>query len=167
MFVHYFYFLLVLIVAHVTEWDKDIRLYMTLVYLNLCVFTIEISRLIYAKYTNSVIPIYLSLPVFCLLIVLSRSVHQIIMVLWYISFLLVCLQSGSQVMQLHFIIYTIVFQGLYLFMVFNQPNTQVLYVMNNFYTDTCTDVFCGVALTTPIDYRQEVVLVLACLMVVF
>jgi hypothetical protein len=46
-------------------------------------------------------------------------------------------------------------------------NSQVLYVMENFYTDDCTSIFCGVKLSNPIDYRQELVLVMACLMVVF
>lgn len=39
--------------------------------------------------------------------------------------------------------------------------------MKNFYIEGCTDVFCGVELNAPIDYRQELVLVMACLMVVF
>lgn len=117
MFVHYFYFLIVLLVAYSTGWDQDIRAYMALVYMNLSLYTLEISRLVYAKRTNSVIPVYLSLPVFALLIVLSRSVHQIVMVLWYISFLLLCMQSGSSQLQLHFKIYTVVFMSLYLIVV--------------------------------------------------
>ncbi|KAJ3386740.1 High affinity cAMP-specific 3',5'-cyclic phosphodiesterase 7A [Lobulomyces angularis] len=153
MFTHYTYFVIVLAVAWATSWDRNIRLYMGLMYYHVAILTLQLTRIIFSKRPNSVIPVYMSLIPFAALIALSRNTHQIVMILWYISFLLVCLQIGSNSFRKHFILYSILFNSIYLL---------VCWWMANFYTNDCNSALCGVALKPTINVKYEVVLVLAC-----
>ena len=157
MSIHYLYFLIVLIAAIASLWAPYIRVFMGVLYFNVAAFTVEISRVVFRLRSNSVTPVYLSLPSFALLIIISREVHQIIMVLWYVSFLLVCLKSGSQSLQKHFMNYTLIFMTIY-FLCVN--------FMNIFYKPDCSSFFCGTALTDPIIIMNEALLIIACAMIV-
>ncbi|KAJ3203842.1 High affinity cAMP-specific 3',5'-cyclic phosphodiesterase 7A, partial [Clydaea vesicula] len=153
MFTHYTYFLVVLGVAYGTAWDKNIRFYMGLMYYHVAILTLQLTRVIFSIRPNSVIPVYMSLLPFAGLIALSRNTHQIVMILWYISFLLVCLQIGSNSFRKHFVMYSILFNVIYLL---------VCWWMAIFYTDNCSSALCGVALKPSINVKYELVLVLAC-----
>ena len=157
MTTHYLYFFLVLIVATLTQWAPLVRFYMGFSYINWSFFVLQISRIIFSKRPNSVVPIYLSLPMFFFVIAISREVNGIIMILWYISILLVCLQSGNQNLQFHIIIYTILYMLLYL---------AGIYFIKGFYIQNCTSLLCGEALQEPIEVNQSVVLIFATSMVV-
>ncbi|KAJ3087500.1 High affinity cAMP-specific 3',5'-cyclic phosphodiesterase 7A [Quaeritorhiza haematococci] len=155
--VHYLFFLLLLVVAYTCTWVENIRFFMAFFYFNIAGYCWQISRIYLAKTANSVMPFYISLVPFGLLIFISREAHMIVMVLWYVSFLVIYLQSGHQDLKRHLIAYTIIFMGSYLICVF---------VMSRFYQDNCRDFFCGVGLRPEINFSQELVLVAASMLVV-
>ncbi|RKO94186.1 hypothetical protein BDK51DRAFT_43725, partial [Blyttiomyces helicus] len=157
MATHYLCFLLVLFSAYQTGWASEIRFYMCYFYFCATVMMLQISRMAYAADPNSVVPFYLSLIPFTLLLFISREAHQIVMVLWYASLLVINLQSGHPAMQRHLFYYS--------------AACVVAYIMSTvgmawFYQPSCTQVFCGVALTVPISPSNEAVLLAGCAQVV-
>jgi hypothetical protein len=108
MTLHYLFFLLVLFTANQTYWAPAIRPFMGFGYAALAFFTLQISRMAYAQSPNSIAPFYLSIAPFFLLIFISREAHMVVMVLWYVSFLVIYLQSGHENLQKHLIIYSLV-----------------------------------------------------------
>ncbi|KAJ3285721.1 High affinity cAMP-specific 3',5'-cyclic phosphodiesterase 7A [Borealophlyctis nickersoniae] len=157
MVTHYCSFLVLLWVAFQTEWSPAIRFYMAYFYFNICVFILECSRMAFAADPNSVVPFYISVFPFALIIFISREAHMIVMVLWYVSFLIIYLQSGHHDMSKHLMFYSIAFVLVYVGCVVG---------MHFFYIENCSTEFCGVGLRGGIQPVYEAVLVGGCLMVV-
>ncbi|KAJ3195416.1 High affinity cAMP-specific 3',5'-cyclic phosphodiesterase 7A [Irineochytrium annulatum] len=157
MTIHYIYFLLVLTIANFSYWAPYIRIYEGYLYAAVAFITLQISRMAYAYSPNSVLPLYMSFIPFAILIFISREVHQLVMVLWYVSFLVIYLQSGHDEMQKHLILYSVVLLVIYSLCILG---------MSAFYKAGCHQTFCGIGLSDPINARNEIVLGAACVMVV-
>ncbi|KAJ3035521.1 High affinity cAMP-specific 3',5'-cyclic phosphodiesterase 7A [Rhizophlyctis rosea] len=159
MATHYLSFLLLLWVAYQTEWSPNMRFYMAYFYFHISIFILQISRMSYARNPNSVIPFYISLAPFVLLTFISREAHMIVMVLWYVSFLIIYLQSGNHDMTRHLIYYSITFIIVYYLCIVG---------MYFFYRTDCSDIYCGVGFADGqgINFAFEAVLCGACGMVV-
>ncbi|KAJ3048826.1 High affinity cAMP-specific 3',5'-cyclic phosphodiesterase 7A, partial [Rhizophlyctis rosea] len=159
MATHYLSFLLLLWIAYQTEWSPNMRFYMAYFYFHIAIFILQISRMAYAKNPNSVVPFYISLAPFALLVIISREAHMIVMVLWYVSFLIIYLQSGHHEMGKHLIYYSITFICVYYLCVV---------AMFFFYTSDCSQIYCGVGFAEGegIEFGFEAVLCGACGMVV-
>ncbi|TPX31723.1 hypothetical protein SmJEL517_g04992 [Synchytrium microbalum] len=157
MGIHYMSFLVLLFVAYQTAWAPSIRFYMTLFYFLLVLFVMEVARMNFARNATAVWPYYLSLAPFGVLIFISREAHQLAMVLWYASFLIIYLQSGHEKLHLHLILYSICFGVVYLVTV---------YIMTTAYVSGCLSWACAVALTDPIVIEYELVLLAACAVMV-
>ncbi|KAJ3413736.1 High affinity cAMP-specific 3',5'-cyclic phosphodiesterase 7A [Chytridiales sp. JEL 0842] len=157
MTLHYLFFLLVLFTANQTYWAPAIRPFMGFGYAVFAFFTLQISRMAYAQSPNSILPFYLSIAPFFFLIFISREAHMVVMVLWYVSFLVIYLQSGHEDLQKHLIIYSVVLLLMYGLCVAG---------MSQFYVANCTSFFCGVQLKERINAYYEGVLGVACLFVV-
>ncbi|KAJ3098210.1 High affinity cAMP-specific 3',5'-cyclic phosphodiesterase 7A [Phlyctochytrium planicorne] len=156
---HYIYFPLVLMVANQVNWAPFIRFYTGFLYVTLAVFVLQVSRVIYARSPNSVSPFYLSLIPFILVIIISREIHMVVMVLWYVSFLVIYLQSGHEDLQKHLLIYSVTMMALY--------GLSVL-LMSRYYS-RCFDWYCGgveIDSNEPINRWNELILVVACIAVI-
>ncbi|KAI8923499.1 hypothetical protein BC831DRAFT_520935 [Entophlyctis helioformis] len=154
--VHYFFFLLILFVAWKTSWAPEIRFYLAVVFFFVSAFAMNISRLIFTRFPNSCIPFYISFCPLALLIFISREAHQIVMMLWFISFLIIFLQSGHPDLFRHLLYFCVAYTVVYIAM---------LGLMVAVYKDGCVDLNCGVALRTPIAPLAEGVLMIECFFV--
>ncbi|KAJ3219533.1 High affinity cAMP-specific 3',5'-cyclic phosphodiesterase 7A [Dinochytrium kinnereticum] len=160
MTLHYIYFLVVMISANQTNWGKYIRFYTGFVYGVIAVFTLQLSRICYASNPNSIIPFYLSIAPFAMLIVISRETHMIAMVLWFVSFLVIYLQSGGGDLKKHIKIYAVALICVY---------SACIGFMSWFYVPSCTRFWCGKGFenTDQIRVENESVLGAACVIIAF
>ncbi|KAJ1550733.1 High affinity cAMP-specific 3',5'-cyclic phosphodiesterase 7A, partial [Nowakowskiella sp. JEL0078] len=151
--IHYVFFVFVLTSANQLGWAPYIRVFMGVIYIVFALLILQISRLCLLKSPNSVIPLYLSLIPFAILIIISREVHMITLVLWFVSLLVIYLQSGHNDLQKHLLIFFVVLLAVYCVSV---------YFMSVFYTDSCIESGCGIPLTVPIDKFKEMVIIVGC-----
>eukprot|EP00842_Homolaphlyctis_polyrhiza_P007008 jgi/Hompol1/897/HPOL_005453-RA len=154
--VHYLFFLLVLFVAWSTEWAPQIRFYLAVLFFYIAIYCLNVSRLIFTRLSNSAIPFYISYIPLALLIYISREAHQIIMMLWFASFLIIFLQSGHPQLARHLLYFCAVHVCLYIVM---------LGVMAVSYQSNCNSANCSVALSTPISVLSEAILIIDCIFV--
>ncbi|KAL2912316.1 3',5'-cyclic-nucleotide phosphodiesterase, partial [Polyrhizophydium stewartii] len=144
--VHYSFFLLVLFVAWQTSWAPQIRFYLAVFYFFISCFCLTTSRLIFSRLPNSSIPFYISFIPLAVLIYISREAHQIVMMLWFISFLIIFLQSGHPQLAKHLLFFCIAYVVVYVAM---------LGLMVATYKSDCFTLYCSVALSTAISPLYE------------
>ncbi|TPX39898.1 hypothetical protein SeMB42_g03892 [Synchytrium endobioticum] len=157
MSIHYLMFLVLLFIAYQTSWAPAIRFYMAMLYCLLAIVVLQVARMTFTRNPTSVWSYYLSLAPFTILIFVSREAHQIAMVLWYASFLIIYLQSGHLCLPCHLTIYSFLFGITY---------STIVYSMTLIYTDGCDNWACAVALTDPIQLKYEAILLSACVVLV-
>lgn len=134
MFLHYSYFLIVLLAAFITNWAPQIHFYMGFFYYVVSILTLTLSRLIFTRKVNSVLPFYISLPAFGILIFVSREAHMIVMVLWFLSILIIFVQTGNKSLHKHLCFFVALFVATYIL---------AIWVMNITYKTDCSGVTCG------------------------
>ncbi|KAH9270935.1 hypothetical protein BASA83_006890 [Batrachochytrium salamandrivorans] len=155
--VHYFFFLLILFVAWKTSWAPQIRFYLTVIYAFLSFLVLSTARVVLSRFPNSFIPFYISFIPLGLILYISREAHQLVMVLWFISFLIILLQSGHPRLSINLLYFCAIYFLVYLGSIFTMAVT--------YHTD-CQILSCGVQLATPILPMQEVVIIVDCLFII-
>ncbi|KAJ8330136.1 3',5'-cyclic-nucleotide phosphodiesterase [Batrachochytrium dendrobatidis] len=157
---HYLYFLLILFVAWKTSWAPQIRFHFAVAYLFESFLTINISRMVLSRMPASLIPYYLSFAPLVTIIFISREAHQVVLLLWFISFFIIFLQSGQPHLLRHIIIFCVIYFSIYI---------GVISIMKYAYDLECLYLYCSANSAGRIVFLQEAVLIFGCafVMVIF
>eukprot|EP00727_Mastigamoeba_balamuthi_P007579 m51a1_g3441 putative camp-specific phosphodiesterase (316) ;mRNA; r:656575-658251 len=143
----YVFFFLVVISAEFLGWAPNIRIYQMVVYLAVFFLLLEFSRLL-ESLLNILFRFYTTLVAYVLLQVFSREAHILLSVLFYCSTLIIFLQSGIPHLQIHVMVYILLFLSAQSFTVM---------FMTWFYRDISgEDSKWGRVLDPRIDVAQEI-----------
>eukprot|EP01135_Chromosphaera_perkinsii_P011202 Nk52_evm29s2356 gene=Nk52_evmTU29s2356 len=146
-FIHYTAAMVVLLSAKELDWSPNLRNYMTFVYFTTAVLIWELSRGIYARKSESAIPFYLTYIPFGVCMVISREAHMFVAILWYVSIVIIHMQSRCGNMQRHIFFFSAGYLVTYLLLVL---------FMDQFFTDTTgTADFSGDILDPSIQWSEE------------
>jgi hypothetical protein len=153
--IHYVYFLIIFAIAKILNFGPNIREYFIFIYFLAFYVTLQLTRIVNAFRPDSMFSLYVSLIPFALLLFFSREIHMMIAVLFYVTGVIIHLQSGHQRLQMHLFLYSVIFIVEY---------GVVLALMSWFFTDTSKiSENRGDALQPGINWMYEIVFGL-CLM---
>eukprot|EP01116_Phalansterium_solitarium_P017504 TRINITY_DN4328_c0_g1_i1.p1 TRINITY_DN4328_c0_g1~~TRINITY_DN4328_c0_g1_i1.p1 ORF type:complete len:758 (+),score=285.67 TRINITY_DN4328_c0_g1_i1:3227-5500(+) len=110
--VMYTFFIFLLISAQFLNWAPNIRFISGVPYVMVCIVIIEVSRLCTTLDSTTIhmlFPFYMSLAPFGLLCFFSREAHIITSILFFCCSLIIYLQSGVPALQVHVMIYILLF----------------------------------------------------------
>lgn len=149
--VMYIFFIFLLVSAQFLGWAPNIRFISGVVYVVVCVCILELARmatLFDNAWLSMAVPFYGSLIPFGVLQFFSREAHIITSILFFCCSLIVHLQSGVSNLQLHVMIYILLFILEY---------TVITIAMLFFYTDASSVSFSGGRILDPgISWGEEI-----------
>lgn len=146
----YTFFVIVIASAQVLEWAPNIRIVAFVPYAVVCIVLVELSRLVIIFFPSLevILPFYSTLVPFILICFWSREAHIMVTALFFVSCMIIYMQSGHPSLQLHVMLYILLFLFAY---------TGVIVFMYVYYVDdTGEDFFYGRVLEPKIQWGQEI-----------
>lgn len=150
----YVFFLIVIGSAQLLGWAPSIRIISFVPYIVVCVVLVELSRLVIIFFPRFevILPFYSTIIPFALICFWSREAHIMVSVLFFCSCMIIYMQSGHPSLQLHVMIYIILFLLIY---------TIIILIMFFYYVDKSgVDLFYGRILDPEISWGQEITFII-------
>ncbi|KAI9224409.1 hypothetical protein BC828DRAFT_373575 [Blastocladiella britannica] len=98
---HYLWYGVLLFIGYAVGWISQTRPVGISIYFATCFCVAQVSRAVYATNDHSLLPMYLSILPFIEFCLLARESHILFSVLWFISLMVISMQSGASQLTRH------------------------------------------------------------------